>query len=268
MLDKAVGDDAKAAAHEIFQQVAFAYAILSEPGRRSRYDATGSTDEAANLEDGSFDWTSFYRNQFEGITASRINEFSENYKGSEEEKADLIGAYNKYKGNMGKIYETVLLSNVLEDDQRFRATLDQAIEDGEINGLDAYLNESEESKARRLVKAAREAEEAKEALKKTEGKAKTKKSKANDNLSDLAALIQNKNKNKGGSFLDALEAKYAAGPRKGKRAAAGEEGVKPFPGEPSEEEFQAARAKLEKSKAKQADSSSGTTERRSKRTKS
>lgn len=217
-----------------------------------------------DLEDGSFDWTSFYQAQFEEITADTVKQFSDKYKGTEEEKADLIKVYNKYKGNMNRVYETVLLSNVLDDDERFRGILDQAIAQGEIEGFDAYVNETEKSKEKRVKKAEREAEEAEEALKEMEDEKKTKKkgktAKGKGNIDDLAALIQIKHKGSGGgSFLDALEAKYGGGTKKAKRAAPDEE--------PSEEAFQAARAKISSKPAKGTDNQSAEGTRRSKRSK-
>jgi len=153
---------------------------------------------------------------------------------------------------MGRIYETVILSNVLHDDERYRGILDAAIEKGEIESFDKYTKEPQASKERRVKKAKREAKDAEEALKEAEEKGTKKNgksnSKKNDSMADLAALIQKKKG--GGNFLDALEAKYAATARKGKRGAPTEE--------PSEEAFQAIRAKLE--------TDSGA--RRSKRTKS
>jgi len=201
-----------------------------------------------------------------------VDKFSEKYKGSKEERGSIIEYYNKYKGNMNMIYESVLVSNVLEDDERFRSILDEAIAKGEIEGFDKYVNESDASKDKRVKKAQREAREVeemqsqrdekqnqreeKEIVKKT---AKT--AKGNGNIDDLAALIQKKHKARsGGSFLDKLEAKYTTNKKKSKRAAPDDE--------PSEEAFQAARAKVDSNKQpKSASGQSGEWTRRSKRSK-
>lgn len=81
-----VPDDQKTAAHEKFQSIAFAYAVLSDPARRKRYDASGSTAESIVDSDG-FNWSDFYREQFKGaISADAIKKFADKYKGSNEEE--------------------------------------------------------------------------------------------------------------------------------------------------------------------------------------
>jgi len=193
-----------------------------------------------------------------------ISQFGVKYKGSQEERVTLINTYNKYKGNMNMIYESVLLSNVLEDDESFRRILDEAIAQGEIEGFHKYVNESDASKEKRFKKAQREAQEAEEVEKQTEEEKMAKRSrkaaKSKGNTDDLAALIQNKHKASGGeNFLDKLEAKYAVKEKKNKRAAPEEE--------PSEEAFQAARAKLDAQKQPKVARQSEEGSRRSKRSK-
>ena len=84
--DKAAPSD-REAAHTKFQEVAFAYAILSDEKRRKRYDTTGNTSESLDLEDDDFDWTTFYREQFQSlVTEETINNFAQGYKGSDEER--------------------------------------------------------------------------------------------------------------------------------------------------------------------------------------
>ena len=59
-----MADDKKDEAKVKFQEVAFAYAVLSDPARRKRYDETGSTSEAIVDSDG-FSWSEYYRAQFQ-----------------------------------------------------------------------------------------------------------------------------------------------------------------------------------------------------------
>jgi len=69
----------KQAAHTKFQEIAFAYAVLSDETRRRRYDSTGSLEEG---EDGEFDWKSWFREMWEGIVnGDTIREFKEKYQG-------------------------------------------------------------------------------------------------------------------------------------------------------------------------------------------
>lgn len=242
----------RAEAHVNFQRVAFANAILSDPARRKRYDTTGSTAESVIDADG-FNWSDYYREQYENaINADAIRKFADKYKGSDEEKDDVLVAYEKYKGKMNAIYETVMLSNVLEDDERFRAIIDQAIESGDVKSYKAYTNESQKSKEARVAAAKGEATEAEEYAKElgvhdklfgekkgAKGKGKAQKSKENSEDS-LAALIRGRQKERGDAFLDALAEKYGATSKKSKKKQVEEE--------PDEEAFQAAAAKLGKKK--------------------
>lgn len=246
-------EDQRAEAHVKFQRVAFANAILSDPARRKRYDTTGSTSESVIDSDG-FNWSEYYREQYaDAINADAIRKFADKYKGSDEEKDDILVAYEKYKGKMNAIYESVMLSNVLEDDERFRAIIDAAIESGDVKSYKAYTNESQKSKDARVAAAKGEATEAEEYAKElgvhdklfgekkgAKGKGKAQKNKENSEDS-LAALIRGRQKERGDAFLDALAEKYGATTSKRSKK-------KPVEEEPDEEAFQAAAAKLGKKK--------------------
>ncbi|KAF7593005.1 hypothetical protein BBP40_012164 [Aspergillus hancockii] len=243
--DKAPADQ-KEEANQKFQQIAFAYAILSDEKRRRRFDLTGSTAEAID-DDDSFNWADFYREQFSSaIDVDAIDKLKKEYQGSEEEEGDLLAAFEKYRGDMDKIYESVLLCNVLDDDERFRAIIDEAIADGKIQKYKKYSEEPAKKRQLRIKRAQKEAKEAEEASKELENEnakgAKTKKGEkkmttAMDN--DLAALIQQRQASRAEAFFDRLEEKYAPG---NKRAAKFEE--------PSEEAFEATAARRTSKKRK------------------
>lgn len=204
-------------AHTKFQEIAFAYAILSEPTRRERYDTTGSTSESLSDD---FNWASFFKAQYaETVTVDKMNEFKATYQGSDEEKRDVLDAYKRRKGNVDKIFKDVMLSNALYDEERFRQYIDSAVAAGELESFNAYTQESENAKKKRKKVAKREEAEAKEHAKELgvyeslfgDGKPKSKK----DN--GLASLIQQRQKERAATFLDDLEAKYAGkGPANGK----------------------------------------------------
>ncbi|KAL8746112.1 MAG: hypothetical protein Q9190_001835 [Brigantiaea leucoxantha] len=233
-----VPSHSKESAHLTFQRIAFAYAILSSPQRRRRYDTTGSTSESIDADD-DFNWADFFRTQFsEALTADKFHSFAASYKSSEEEKRDVLGAYVKHQGKLNGVYNDVMLSNPLEDETRFREYIDGAIAAGEVEKYDKYVNETKKSKDARMRKARNEA---KEAEKEAQGNEKYKsifggdgdksgkneKGKVNGEAA-LAELIQAKNKGQAQSFLDGLEQKYA-GEQRGKK------GVMK---EPPEEAFQ------------------------------
>ncbi|KAK5111372.1 hypothetical protein LTR62_005212 [Meristemomyces frigidus] len=245
--DKVSSDSDKSAAHTKFQEIAFAYAILSDERRRKRYDTTGSTEESLDLEDDDFNWTDFFREQFANVVnEEKIEDFSKGYKGSEEEKRDVLKAYGSVKGHMPGLYERVMLSDMLEDEERFRVIIDEAIREGAVQGWPKYVDESEKQQRLRLEKERKRRDDFdRQRAKKAEKDAGSAvggkgKSKGKNNTDSLAALIQNNQKGRAENFLAGLEAKYAAerGGKKGKRGT-------PAPDEeddgPSEEAFAANR---------------------------
>jgi DnaJ family protein C protein 9 len=71
---------AKAEAATKFQQVGFAYAVLSDEKRRQRYDRTGKTDEGFELagEDG---WEAYFEELFDRATRGKLDEMKKDYQG-------------------------------------------------------------------------------------------------------------------------------------------------------------------------------------------
>ncbi|KAI9151774.1 hypothetical protein HJFPF1_08984 [Paramyrothecium foliicola] len=251
-----VPPEKKEEAHATFQSIAFAYAVLSDPVRRKRYDTTGSTSEAIVDSEG-FDWSDYYREQFkDAISTDAIEKFAAKYKGSDEEKDDLLIAYEQCEGDMDLIYETVMLSDVLQDDERFRKIIDEAIEKEDVPGFRAYTKESKKKRQARTKAAKAEAGEAEEYAKelgvhdKLFGGKKTKKGKGSSE-DDLAALIQKRQQDRSANFLDHLAEKYGATAKKGKKSS--KRGMEEEEEEPSEEAFQAAAAKLKSSKSSTGD---------------
>ncbi|TGJ81898.1 hypothetical protein E0Z10_g6874 [Xylaria hypoxylon] len=248
-----VSEGQKQEAHETFQSIAFAYAVLCDPTRRKRYDETGSTSESIVDSDG-FSWSDFYREQFSNaISNDAIEKFAAEYKGSDEERDDILVAYEEHEGNMDAIYETVMLSDVLKDDERFRKVIDDAIASKDVPAFKAYVKETKKSRQARIKAAKSEATEAEAYAEelgirdKLFGDKKGKKKGSSED--ELAALIR-RNQQGRASFLDNLEAKYGAAPapapatrKKGKKRRADES-------EPEEEAFQAAAARLKKGKKK------------------
>ncbi len=256
--DKAAGDK-KSEAHEKFQAIAFAYGVLSDPARRKRYDSTGSTAESIVDSDG-FSWSDFYREQYkDAVSDDAIEKFAEKYKNSDEEKDDLLLAYEQSEGDMDVVYETVILSNVLEDDERFRSIIDEAIASGDVPAFNQYTKETKRSKQARIKAAKTEATEAEELAKElgvhdklfgaNKGKGAGGKGKKNGSEDSLAALILSRRQDTGSMFESIIE-KYGgtAKSKKGKKRNLEEE-------EPSEEAFQAAAAKLAKKKPAEGGSS-------------
>jgi DnaJ family protein C protein 9 len=237
----------KTAANKKFQEIAFAYAILSDDKRRKRYDLTGSTSETMDGDD-DFDWLQFYRQQFaELVTKEKIQETRNAYKGSAEERRDLLNTYTKFRGRFNAIYQCVMLSDILDDDDRFIQIIDEEIEKGTVQSYPEYERDRDPA-SREKAKAAERKRQAdfdkraaNEEAKEKNGKAKSKpKGKKSDDagMSGLAAMIAQRQKSRsGGNFLDALEAKYA--PKRGKKRQSEE---------PPEEMFKAAEERAKKAR--------------------
>ncbi|KAJ5755566.1 hypothetical protein N7533_005109 [Penicillium manginii] len=235
-----VSEDARDEANAKFQKIALAYAVLSDQRRRNMYDRTGNTQEVLG-EDGDFDWLDFYREQLSAMLDTRaVSDFQKKYQGSDEEKKDLLEAYETNEGDLDGIYESVMLSNVLDDDERFRAIIDEAIAAGEVEKYDNYTEESEAKRDRRVKRAKKEAKEAEKMSKKMENDKKKKAAKASKGSAggedDLLALITKRQQQRGQGFLAHLEEKYAQ-PNGKKRGP---------PDEPSEEAFAAVGARKSK----------------------
>lgn len=259
-----VAADKKAEAHEKFQSIAFAYAILSDPARRRRYDETGSTAESIIDSDG-FSWSDYFAEQFrDAVSADAIDRFASQYRRSDEERDDLLAAYEEGEGDMSHVYEVVMLSSVLEDDDRFRAIIDAAIAAGTVARYDAYAKETKASRRARAKNAIREQEEAEDYAKElgvhdklfggggdkaggkgkaAKGNSKGKGKSGEADESALAALIMKRQADRGSDFLDRLAEKYGAQPKRGKKRGSADVD------EPPEEAFQATASRKEKKQA-------------------
>ena len=149
---------------------------------------------------------------------------------------------------MNKIFTEVMLSNPIQDEERFKTWIDENIKMGKIESYDRYVHESSESKGRRRKKAEREAIEAEEHLEDLESKGKVKKAagKGKENgIGDLAAMIQQRQQGRAKNFLDDLEAKYAS-PATAKNGGNSARGKKRKEEEPPEEAFQKNAARAQK----------------------
>ncbi|PPE00597.1 hypothetical protein GOBAR_DD02378 [Gossypium barbadense] len=195
--DKNPGDEE---AKEKFQQLQKVISILSDEEKRAVYDQTGCVDDTDLAGDVVENLKSFFRTMYKKVTDADIEEFEANYRGSDSEKKDLIDLYRKFKGNMNKLFCSMLCSDPKLDSHRFKDMLDEAIAAGELKESKAY----------------------KKWAKKPE--------------SDLFAIIsqrRNERKDRFDSMFSSLVSKYGGNAES----------------EPTEEEFEAAKRKVESKKA-------------------
>lgn len=191
------------------------------------------------------------------VTEESIQNISNEYKGSAQERQDLLDAYTEFEGRLDRIYHTVMLSDILEDDERFRRIIDEEIKKGTVESFEAYERDNNDAAREKVKERERKRREefdkrhgsAKEAAEKAREKQKAKGKKgaaggtAGGSLGDLAALIQQRQKARMGNIgnlIENLEAKYGGKSRGQKRSTPMDE--------PDEEAFLATRAKLNANK--------------------
>jgi len=104
-----------------FQAVSLAYTYLSDPKKRKEYDESGHVwDEdsdfgTSNTPTEGFDmWTEYFRGIFGVVTTQDIDNFTLQYKCSDEEQRDVLKYYNKFKGDLKKMLECVMCSSEID----------------------------------------------------------------------------------------------------------------------------------------------------------
>ena len=223
--DRANGDAKK------FQALSAVHSILSDPSKRKIYDDVGSLDSDDMSDD--FDtWYQYFRNLFPTITVADIDNFVTKYRGSEEEKVDILELYERFDGDLFLMHNYIMCSDDDEAEQRICDLIDEAVKQQEVPLKSTYKKMKAtfiSNNAKRVAK-----------RKKTTSSSSSSSSKANakgDDLADLAAQITRQQAGRSAGMAT-LFAKYGGGDIDGE-----EEDI-------SEEAFQAARKKLASNKDK------------------
>ncbi|XP_057784704.1 chaperone protein dnaJ 6-like [Salvia miltiorrhiza] len=211
--DKNPGDEE---AKEKFQQLQKVISILGDEEKRAVYDQTGCVDDADLAGDVIQNLQTFFRAMYKKVTESDIEEFEANYRGSDTEKKDLLDLYKKVKGNMDKLFCCMICSDTMLDSHRFKDIIDEAISAGDLKSTKAYEKWAKKvSKTKPPTSPLRQRKKSK---------------KGSEDLYAIIAQRQNERRGKVDSMFSSLVQRYGGGA--------------PVP-EPSEEEFEAARKKLE-----------------------
>ncbi|KAM4636434.1 dnaJ homolog subfamily C member 9 [Discoglossus pictus] len=209
-----VPEDEKEAATIKFQILGKVYAVLSDKEQRAVYDEQGIVDEETDHMSQDRNWEEYWRLLFKKITVEDIKAFEEQYKESEEEKADIKQAYIDFEGDLDNIMESVLCATD-EDEPRIRKIINQAIKSKEVPSYDAFVKESKKKREQRKKRAHEEAKEAEE-MKNELG--------LGEGADDLKALIQSRQKDRKSqmdSFIADMEAKYCNNSKKGGKKSTG-----------------------------------------------
>ncbi|CAM9456550.1 unnamed protein product, partial [Pylaiella littoralis] len=156
------------------------------------------------------DWdrSDYWRTLFPKITVVDIESFSTKYKGSNEEKRDVLEAYEKHKGKMSAIVDSIMLGTIA-DEERFRAVIDAAIESKEAASLPAFrkgakTSASKKSTAKRKAKI----DKAEELMAMLKGR--------HEENKNTAALSTHRAR-EFSSLVSSLEEKYGGGMKGGKK---------------------------------------------------
>eukprot|EP00775_Hariotina_reticulata_P010771 gene10771-10927_t len=122
-----------------FQALQRIYDVLSDPEKRKIYDRTGSLQDCEELVQGD-DFQDLYAafRAATRVTEEDIKSFAVTYRGSDEERRDLLQFYLRFKGDMAKVFNYLMLSRPELDSHRFRNVLEAAIAAGELKASRAY----------------------------------------------------------------------------------------------------------------------------------
>lgn len=139
-----------------------------------------------------------FRAMFKAVTPEAIEAYERDYRGSDEEVADLVAYYKRFSGRMDHVTEYVLFATD-EDRWRFKQVLDAQLAEGTIPKKKAYKHFNPPRGPSR-----------EEAMHRAQRKHK--RSRKRGTGADLVAMIQGNAQRREAALLDSLEAKYA--PRK------------------------------------------------------
>lgn len=119
--------DSNESSADKFNVIHQAYSVLSEPELRCKYDAEGSKVIFARSTSIAAEWENFLKI----TTADQINNAADTYKGSADEKTDILKEFVNGKGSMVHILNTVPFMRK-EDECRVKTIIQKAILSEEI----------------------------------------------------------------------------------------------------------------------------------------
>lgn len=135
--DKNPGDEEAKAKFQDLQRV---YGILGDPEKRGVYDATGSAEEIDDLlgSGASSALYEYFKAMVVEVNEQSIDDFQGKYRGSEEERNDLLQFYEKFQGRMDTVFDWLMCSRQDVDSHRFKELIEAAISKGEVKEYKAF----------------------------------------------------------------------------------------------------------------------------------
>ncbi|CAF0850434.1 unnamed protein product [Brachionus calyciflorus] len=206
--DKVTDDSKKHDAKEKFQVLGKIYSVLSDEEKKKIYDETGSVDGGDEFFGADIkDWEGHWRKMFKKVTTDDVDKFFENYRNSDEERADLLKFFEKYQGDMDLILQEMFSSDSLEDEPRFKEIINEAIKKGDAEEYEKFINDNKKKATKRKAKFEKEAEEA-EKVRKEMG--------IDESQDSLRKAILARREKESNNFLDHLADKYSKKAKNGK----------------------------------------------------
>ena len=156
-------DEEREDAKSKFRAISVAYSILSDEGRRKEYDESGDLydedDDLATSKAGVDSWKEYFDALFPKVTGADIDAFEVKYKCSDEEEKDVLRYYSRFKGDLNKMLECVMLSSDADKARWVEDYIRPAIERGEADDHTARIEKTLGSKvAAKTAKARGEGE--------------------------------------------------------------------------------------------------------------
>lgn len=192
-----------------FKKISEAYTILSNETQRESYDRTGVLPSGGTNESDQV--------ALSADLAKKVSDFFQIYRGSAEEVQDITTAFASTKGNLDKmIHDHVFFDNGLEDELiRIVNIMRKLVEDGVVAQTAAWKKTSTAANVQKISRALEvERAEAQKEIKKMHGDVNFRAAAAGDgDMSSLQQLILRQHANHD-AFLNDLEAKYSAKPKK------------------------------------------------------
>ncbi|CAH8517152.1 unnamed protein product [Heterobilharzia americana] len=202
--------DSKSDATKRFQVLSRVYSYMEDDEKRKVYDEAGIIDEEDAITNKSYDdWAKYWQLLFPKITAAQIDEYCKKYKGSEQETEDLTKLYNRSKGDMDIIMESLIFTSY-QDETRVRSLIDKLISEGKVKAFKNYTHERPEKAAGRAKRAL---EEEKRFARAEKNKRQRKDDGDKTDLDSLARAIQARHENvlqSSENFLDKIVQKYSS----------------------------------------------------------
>ena len=139
------------------------------------------------------------------ISKKDFKSFADRYKGSDEEKEDLLAFYDEMEGDVSTILQCIMCSENA-DLPRYIEFFEGAIAKGEID--QTHLFQVSKGNVVELEDEASEAKAEKKKLKNKKKAGKENKAAAGGSMADLEAMILAKRDNAAGGFLSYMTNKY------------------------------------------------------------